>query len=238
MNKVGGIELVEWDPSSNGETLNLSFVVRSFTPLRYEDSVALQQALAARLQRPVAVVINQVFAAALDPLVPPTHTPTSTVTQTPTPGPSPTATFTVTPLPTATATPTSTATPTTTPTWTPSPSSTPTSAIGQVINTQLPGLFMRQWAGGPIIARIRNLQTLTILYGAEIVDGIVWVEVMDDEGRSGWIPQLYIATLTPTATHTPTASPTPEPTSTSTPTSLPATLTASPTVFLTLTPIP
>jgi uncharacterized hydrophobic protein (TIGR00271 family) len=246
--KVGNVELVEWDASSNGETLNLNFVVRSFAPLRYEDSVALQQAFASRLQRPVAVVINQVFAAALDPLVPPTLTPTPTLTRTPTPGPSPTPTFTITPQPTATTTPTNTNTPTSTPTqtstptWTPSPTNTPTPATGQIFNTQLPGLFMRQWAAGPVIARIRNLQVLTILYGYEIVDGVVWIEVMDDEGRIGWIPQVYIATITPTASHTPTPSLTPTAsltlttTSTGTPTAIPGTLTASPPVTPSSTP--
>jgi hypothetical protein len=45
-----------------------------------------------------------------------------------------------------------------------------------------------------------------VLYGEEVVDGLVWVEVQDEEGRKGWIPQIYIlkVTLTPTSTIEPT----------------------------------
>jgi hypothetical protein len=188
-------------------------------PLRHEDSVALQLAIADRLQRPVAVVVNQIFASALDPLVPPTHTPTYTPTYTPTPGPSPTPTFTPTPRPTKMATPippTETNTPTVTPTGTATPTNTPTPYTAQVYNTLLPGLYLRQYPAGPEIGRIRNLALLTVLYGYEIVDGMVWIEVMDNEGRIGWIPQVYLSTLTPTSTNTPTLTETPTPTGTAT----------------------
>lgn len=200
-----GVELVEWNATSQGETLHLDFVVRTLSPLRYEDSVSLQTEIASRLQRPVSVIVNQIFAAALDPLIPPTHTPTPTSTYTPTPGPSPTPTDTPTPRPTRTATPTATASATMTPTFTSTPTSTPTPEVAQVFDTQLPGLYMRQWPAGPIIARLYYRQTLTIFYGYEIVNGVVWVEVMDAEGRTGWIPQFYLETITPTATNTPTA---------------------------------
>jgi len=214
VNKIGDAELVEWDSVRDGETLYLKFVVRTLRPLRHEDSVALQLAIADRLQRPVAVVVNQIFASALDPLVPPTHTPTFTPTYTPTPGPSPTPTFTPTSRPTKTATPlppTETNTPTVTPTDTATPTNTPTPYRVQVYNTRLPGLYLRQSPTGPEIGRISNLSLLTVLYGYEIVDGVVWIEVMDEEGRIGWIPQVYLSTLTPTFTNTskPTETPTP-----------------------------
>ena len=219
VNKIGDVELVEWDSVSDGEILYLDFVVRTLLPLRHEDSVALQLAIADRLQRPVAVVVNQIVASALDPLVPPTHTPTFTPTYTPTPGPSPTPTFTPTPRPTNTVTPippTETNTPTVTPTGTATPTNTPTPYTAQVYNTLLPGLYLRQYPAGPEIGRIRNLALLTVLYGYEIVDGMVWIEVMDDEGRIGWIPQVYLSTLTPTSTNTPTLTETPTPTGTAT----------------------
>lgn len=202
---LGQTELVELDINRMGEALDIDLVVRTLKPLLYEDSVALQAAIADQLQVPVAVVINQVFAAALDPLIPPTHTPTFTPTFTPTPGPSPTPTFTRTPRPTSTATavpPTITNTPTSTSTHTPTPTNTPTPYFAQVQNTYLPGLYLRQSPAGPEIGRISNLALLKVLYGYSIVDGIVWIEVMDDEGRIGWIPQLYLSTLTPTATST------------------------------------
>lgn len=217
---LGHPDLLEMQVEREGENLNISLVLRTLSPLRYEDSVTLQEALASRLQIPIAVVINQVFAAALDPLVPPTLTPTPIPTKTFTPGPSPTATLTRTPRPSITLTLTSTRTPTHT--LTPTYTTTPYSA--QAINTQLPGLALRQWAAGPEIARIRNLQLLTVLYRYEIVEGMVWIEVRDEEGRIGWIPQVYIVTLTPTATGTSTASPSPS-------------MTSSPTTSSTLTPV-
>jgi hypothetical protein len=63
-----------------------------------------------------------------------------------------------------------------------------------------------------VIATLRIGQPLIVLYGYEIINGLVWIEVQDDEGRIGWIPQIYVLTLTPTqtATHLPTETPLPE----------------------------
>jgi uncharacterized hydrophobic protein (TIGR00271 family) len=212
--KIKNAELVQWSATTNGDTLHLDIVLRTMSLLRYEDSVALQKAIADRLQRPVSVVINQVFAARLDPLVPPTPTPTPTETLTPTPGPSPTPTNTPTPQPTRTFTPTTTNTSTATATSTATPTQTSTPALAKAISTGMPGLRLRQSPGGPEIAIIRNYQPLTVLYGYEIVDGLVWIEVEDSEGRIGWIPQIYLLeiTLTPTDTPTPTQTGIPTPT--------------------------
>jgi uncharacterized hydrophobic protein (TIGR00271 family) len=217
INKIHQADVIEWDATRTGETLHLNIVLRTILPLTYEDSVELQIAIADRLQRPVAVAINQIFAAHLDPLVPPTFTATPTETLTPTPGPSPTATSTASPSPTST--PTETVIPTSTSTNTPTstPTSTPTPALGLAANVNLPGLRMRQWPDGPVIAVLRERQNLTILYGYEIVNGLVWVEVMDEEGRTGWIPQLYLLVVTPTPTPTSRASATPSPEATSVP---------------------
>ena len=54
------------------------------------------------------------------------------------------------------------------------------------------------------LGTLRQGDQLVVLYGLEIVNGLVWIEVQDDEGRVGWIPQIYVLTLTPTATDTPT----------------------------------
>jgi uncharacterized hydrophobic protein (TIGR00271 family) len=227
--KIKNAELVQWSANSSGGTLHLDIVLRTMSLLRYEDSIALQKAIADRLQRPVSVVINQVFAARLDPLVPPTPTPTPTETLTPTPGPSPTPTNTPTPQPTRTFTPTTTNTPTETPTSTATPTQTATPALAKAINTGMPGLRLRQSPTGPEIAILRRNQTLTVLYGYEIVDGLVWIEVEDEEGRVGWIPQIYLLEITLTPTHTATATLTgiPAPTLELTPTtSLTGTLTS------------
>jgi hypothetical protein len=191
--------------------------------------VELQKAIADRLQQPVAVVISQVFAARLDPLVPPTPTSTPTATYTFTPGPSPTATLTPTTTPTQTHTPTVTSSATPTPTDTPTSTPTPTPAVAKVVNTALPGLRLRQYPSGPEIAIIRAGQQLTVLYGVRVVEGLVWVEVQDVEGRIGWIPQVYLSLLTATPTETI------EPTSTLSTTQA-VDMTPFPTTSLTITP--
>jgi uncharacterized hydrophobic protein (TIGR00271 family) len=225
VSKLTDAELVEWNSTIDGDTLNLSIVLRTAQLLRYEDSQSLQRAIADRLQRKVAIVVNQVFANRLDPLIPPTFTPTPTITPTFTPGPSPTPTNTPTPTATATPVPTNTATPTNTPTYTPTPTNTPTPALGKASNITMPGLRMRQWPDGPVIATLREGEQLTILYGRQIINGLVWLEVRDSEGRVGWLPEHYllIITNTPTKTPLPTATDTPAPSATSSPTLTPTT---------------
>ena len=148
----------------------------------------MQEDVALRLQRPVSVVVNQVVAAQLDPLVPPTFT----VTPTP-------ATF------TPTVTPTSTTTATPVPTSTHTPTATP--ALAQIQRNNGRILDLVQQPGGPSIGKLRPGDFVKVLYGVEVKDGLVWTEVMDVDGRIGWVPQidLTVVTLTPepTATSTP-----------------------------------
>jgi len=140
----------------------------------------------------VAIVVNQVFAARLDPLIPPTFTPTATpVTLTPTP----TATATSTPFPTATNTPVPTATP----------------ALARLTNTAGRGLDLLQSPGGPSIGKLQVGQAVTVLYSEQVSQGLVWLEVQDSAGRIGWVPQIYltVVTLTPSPTLPPVFLPTP-----------------------------
>ncbi len=189
----------------------MDLTIRTATPLGYRDTLDLRDAIASRLSGEnlipsgleVQLIINQVLAARLDPLVPPTPTPTPTLTFTFTPGPSPTATPTSTATATRTPTSTATSTPTATPTATSTPTATPTPYLGHVTGITIPGLQLRQSPGGPVIATLRLGQPLIVLYGHEIINGWVWIEVQDDEGRIGWIPQIYVLTLTPTQTTTP-----------------------------------
>ena len=55
---------------------------------------------------------------------------------------------------------------------------------------------------GRYIGYLSYRDPLNVLYGIETVNGIVWIEVEDEDGRVGWIPQIYVLTLTPTATST------------------------------------
>lgn len=182
-----GAELVEMQTLRLADGLDMIITVRTNAPLRYEQVVELQKGIVNGLHRPVSLKVNQIFAERLDPLVPPTATPTPIPTFTNTPGPSPTNTHTVIP-------PTLTLTPTTT------PSLTPTPALGEALNATPPRLQLYQSPNGPVIGQIHAKQTLTVLYGRQVVNGLAWVEVMDSEGRLGWIPEIYllIVTLTPT----------------------------------------
>jgi hypothetical protein len=197
--EANGAELIDLQVSQSGDTLQMELTLRTIAPLQYQDSIALQEAIAGRLQSPVEMVINQVFAAQLDPKVPPTLTPTPTL------GPSPTPTRTATPTPTRTATPSSSPTSSATPTATLTPSVTPTPASARIANTQGLGLRLRQSPNGPIIGTLRQGEQVTVLYGYEIVNGMVWVEIIDEEGRQGWVPEMYLIIHLPT--DTPSATP-------------------------------
>jgi uncharacterized hydrophobic protein (TIGR00271 family) len=195
--KVLDAELVSLDYQEVDGTLNMEITIRSINAqLTYSDGVSLQEAIAVDLQQPVVLKVDQIFAARLDLLVPPTLTPT------PTPGPSETPTPTRIP-PTATLSPTSTATETLTPTPTATPTNTPTPALVQVVKAYGQSIAIRQEPNGPVIGYIPEGDTLTVLYGYEIVDGWVWIEIIDGQGRQGWIPQFYTSLITLTPTMTP-----------------------------------
>jgi uncharacterized hydrophobic protein (TIGR00271 family) len=209
---ITGAELVEWSQSVEDNVLELDIIIRTSRTLVHRESVALRDAISLSLSeaglleedQEVQLIINQIIARLLDPEVPPTPTSTPTLTLTWTPGPSPTPTASLTATPTITPTPTETATPTATATATATPTATPTPFPGFTIRVTVPGMELRQWANGPVIATLRQGDPLIVLYGTEIVNGLVWIEVQDEEGRVGWIPQIYVITPTPTATDTPT----------------------------------
>ena len=210
-----GAELDTFDTNREGGVLKIDIDLRTAVTLVHEDVVGLQNEITFRLhdelgiEDPVAITVDQDLVAKLDPAVPPTPTPTFTPTRTSTPGPSPTATPTPTSTSTATSSPTATPSPTFTNTPTHTPTVTPTPAIIKVVNT-FPSVCasLRQSPGGPEIARIRAGDILTKLYGYEIVDGLVWFEVQDDEGRVGWLPEACTLVITLTPTITPSLTPT------------------------------
>ena len=83
--------------------------------------------------------------------------------------------------------------------------------MARVAQTLGRGLRLRQFPEGPIIGTMREGDTLIVLYGVELVNGLLWIEVQDEEGRIGWVPQMFtaIVTLTPTPSITPSMTPTP-----------------------------
>ncbi len=201
VSEINNAELVDFTTSQTDETIDIEMTIRTNNPLRYEQVIALQESIVDSLNQPVSLRVNQIFAERLDPLIPPTATQTPSPTLTSTPGPSPTATLTA----TATSTYTSTATATFLPTATVTPTSTPAQA--RVFLTGVPQLRLYQSPGGPVIGTLRSNQLLTVLPEEVIYDYIVWVKVIDEEDRQGWLPKIYVFQLTETPTATVTSSP-------------------------------
>jgi hypothetical protein len=211
VNEINNAELVDFTTTQESETIAIVMTIRTNNPLRYEQVIALQESIVTSLNQPVSLRVNQIFAERLDPLIPPTATHTPSPTLTFTPGPSPTRTFTT----TATATFTSTATATFLPTATITSTATPAQA--RVFLTGVPLLRLYQSPGGPVIGTLRSNQLLTVLPEEVVYEYLVWVKVIDEEGRQGWVPKIYVYQLTATPT---------------------ATITNTPTSTLTLTPTP
>lgn len=144
----------------------------------------------------------------------PTATYTATATNTSTPIP-PTATFTATATNTATMTPTNTATSTNTPTVTPSatptrtliPTATPTKTkpvtptpvYGIIYVKGDVGVLIRERPGvsSDVIKSANNDSVLELSGNRIEKDGAIWVEVLTNEGLTGWIAENTIRTATP-----------------------------------------
>jgi len=205
-------EVTEWDIADEENRLVMEITIRTPFLLGYADMLHLRDAIGTRLReveilsegQEFQLLLNQFQAQRLDPKIPPTSTNTPPPTHTPTLGPSPTTTTTATVEPTITFTPSATALPSQTPlptltaTLLPTATQTPTTYPGFAAGILFPGLRLRQSPGGPAIATLRDGEHLIVLYGQEIANGLVWVEVRDASGRIGWIPQIYVLTPTPT----------------------------------------
>ena len=217
--RINNAELVEWIRADAENIINLNITIRTPNSLYHSQTVELRNSIASRfndenLIKPdneVQLIINQIIVAQLDPQIPPTLTHTPTVTSSPTHGPSPTATNTKTATPTDTSTPTITHSPTATSTETATPTTTPTPYPAYMTGLVFPGSRLRQYPNGPVIGTLYDGDPLTVLYGQEIVNGLVWIEVMDKDGRIGWIPQIYVLTPVPSPSPTPSATITPTP---------------------------
>jgi uncharacterized hydrophobic protein (TIGR00271 family) len=201
VNQINNADLIDFSTSQDSELITIEMTIRTNNPLKYEQVIALQENVVEALNQPVSLRVNQIFAERLDPLIPPTPTnsPTSTVTFTP--GPSPTTTYTVTSTATFTATSTSTQLPTATITLTSTP------AQARVFSTSVPSMRLYQNPGGPVIGTLRPNQLLLVHPGEVLFEDLVWVKVVDEEEREGWVPKIYIfeftATPSPTSTNTP-----------------------------------
>ncbi len=188
-----------WTKQPDG-TLFIHIQVQAAHPLRYDQAVALQNAVGNRLKRPVGLDVVVIPVIKLDPKIPPTATPT----RTPTPTPPPTATAsptarpaTATPSPTPTRTPSPTPSITPTPTPSPTPSATPTPTAvptpwSAVVTTNGRGLFLRASPGGTILGVLKEGDRVYVLAGPVRAYGREWLLVMDEEGRRGWVAAQYV----------------------------------------------
>ena len=172
INKLEGSELVDLKMEMSGEIVNLALTIRTSSSVEYNQVVAMQESLVEKIQQPVSLKLNQVFAEKLDPLNPPTPTPTQLISPTPT----------------------------LRPTSTPRPSATPTPEpirIQVKTTNSIPKIAVYQNPGGPMIGTLKNNDFVAIQHESMNYSGLVWVKIIDEEGRIGWIPQIYL--ITPTA---------------------------------------
>jgi uncharacterized hydrophobic protein (TIGR00271 family) len=183
-------QLVAVDTTVEGDGLLLVVTVRTSTQPAYSQVVAMQKAIAARLQRTIALQLIVVPATNLNPLIPPTFTPI------PTPGPSYTPTITSSPTPRPTSTPTQTLTPTQTATptltSTPTPTFTPTPVLAYIANSGGLGIYLRDAPAGKITGALPEGSAVQILYQRDTVNGLEWIEVRDLFGRTGWVPAEFL----------------------------------------------
>ena len=189
-------QLVDIGLDRSDSTLNLRVTVRTSRQPTYQQVVELQRVIAARLQETISIQVIIVPTTKLDPLIPPTLTPTATQTLTPTPGPSLTPTQTATPTITATYTPaaTATASPTLTPTQTetPTPTATPTPVLAYVDTPGDWGVYLRESPGGTIVVWLPEGAPVLILYQREMLNDREWIEVRNVMNQTGWVPVEYL----------------------------------------------
>lgn len=190
--ELAGATLIEWElaeEANNSEGLQLNIIIRMPTALQYRDARQLQENVAQKLARPVALTIDIVPSTKLRAYVPPTATPTPQPTATGLP----TATNTPTPTnsPTSTPTPTNTPTPTQTPTVTASPTATPW--LLKVAEVSYNGLRVRYSPGGLILGRLPEGATVTVLEGPIKVADDIWYRIFNaDKHLEGWVSGEYL----------------------------------------------
>ncbi|NHZ72220.1 MAG: DUF389 domain-containing protein, partial [Aquificales bacterium] len=189
--------------------LELELMVRSAHAIPYFVVKDLQESIGGTLSAEqiideIALTMTVIRITELDPLVPPTATPTSTAspmqTLTPSLTPLPSATPTQTPIPTntpeptatmmATATRTPSATPTLTPTLTYTPTPTPVTAVV----TYPYGLNLRAEPStdGTVLVILPENSTVIILDEQAEVDGIRWQKI-EANGQVGWVAVEFLA---------------------------------------------
>ncbi len=172
-------QLLDVNLDQVGTVLHIKVTILTTRPPVYKEVVSLQEEFALQLDQPVALQLVVVPGTRLDPLVPPTRTPTLTSTPTG--------------LPTVTNTPTATLRPTRTQTPTPTSTFTPTAVLAYIANTGGKGVFVYDSPQGKIITSLAEGWPIQILYRREIVKGYEWLEIRQLDGKVGWVPAIYVS---------------------------------------------
>jgi uncharacterized hydrophobic protein (TIGR00271 family) len=186
-----GTQLVDISFTTSDSTLNLRVTIRAQEQLGYQQVLDIQKAIASRLQRAIALQLIIIPTTELNPLIPPTATPTSTLG--PSLTPSPTASTTPTLTPTRTASPTATNTLTPTFTSTATQTYTPTPVLAYIANSGGYGVYIRQSPAGKVIGALPEGSQVQILYQRETVNNIDWIEIRDLFGRICWVQGQYLS---------------------------------------------
>lgn len=200
--KLDAIDIVAFDQG----LLKLEIVARSPADIPYRQVANLQEDIGIQLSSEgildkLELTLTVIRVTELDPLVPPTPTPTTAPTLTATPGPMPTTSPTATPSVTPTATPsaTPTATPTVLPTGTPTavPTATPTvtpmpTLPTAVINSPF-GLNLRAEPNrnADILLFLEVNTTVVLLEGRVEADEVTWQQVVVN-GIVGWVSSEFL----------------------------------------------
>lgn len=174
-------ELVDLLITRSEQEIQLEITLRSNSSLSYSQVITLQEALVARLDKTISLVVDQIRSERVDPLIPPTSTPTATETLSTTLGPS----LTITEAPTTTSTPVPTSTATS---WL---STTPQSV--QIINVTFPEeIFLYYEPGGEIISELFQGAIVYDLNERTTHNGLVWAKVESEQQETGWLPEMYL----------------------------------------------
>jgi uncharacterized hydrophobic protein (TIGR00271 family) len=173
-------QLVSMNMDTTDSTLQLLVTIRTSTQPNFDQVIALQSAVAARLQRTLALQLIVVPTTKLDPLVPPTLTPTWVITPSSTKTPSPTYSLTATIQNTPTVTPT------------PSTTFTPTPILAYIANTGGRGVYVFDAPVGKVIGSIPEGSSINILYRREVINGQAWLEIRLLDDTVGWVPATYV----------------------------------------------
>jgi len=172
-------QLMEINQDVIDNVLHLKVTILTTNPPNYARVVSLQQEIALKLNQSVALQLIIVPGTRLDPLVPPTRTPTPTATATG----RPTATNTLTPSPT----PTRTSTPTPTATFTPTP------VLAYISNTAGQGVHVLDAPEGNILFSLPEGWPVYILYERQTVNNVEWLQIRNANGDVGWVPSIYVS---------------------------------------------